>query len=76
MTFQDWAAYFRANQDHLDNLSWDDTYQLTARELRVIRHSLPQFQQGEHSEGKHLYQKTKALGDPDYVAAIRLFIKE
>jgi rubrerythrin len=76
MTFHDWAAYFRANQDHLDNLSWDDTYRLTARELRVIRHSLPQFQQGEHSEGKHLYQKAKALGDPDYVAAIRLFIKE
>ena len=76
MNFSDWTRYFSANQDHLDNLSWDDTYQLTPSELRVIRHSLPQFQQGEHSEGKHLYQKAKALGDPDYVAAIRLFIKE
>jgi rubrerythrin len=76
MTFADWAAYFRANQAHLDNLSWDDSYQLTVRERRAIRYSLPQFQQGENSEGKHLYQKAKALGDPDYVAAIRLFIKE
>lgn len=76
MTFHDWTAYFQANQDHLDHLSWDDSYRLTAYELRAIRHSLPQFQQGEHSEGKHLYQKAKALGDPDYAAAIRLFIKE
>ncbi|WP_133271843.1 ferritin-like domain-containing protein [Hymenobacter radiodurans] len=76
MTFSDWANYFSANQNHLDNLSWDDTYRLTERELRAIRYSLPQFQQGEHSEGKHLYQKAKDLGDPDYVAAIRLFIRE
>jgi rubrerythrin len=76
MTFHDWAAYFRTNQDHLDNLSWDDTYRLTARELRIIRRSLQQFQQGEHSEGRHLYQKAKAFGDPEYIAAIRLFIKE
>jgi hypothetical protein len=76
MTFADWATYFSVNQTHLDNLSWDDTYRLTERELRAIRYSLPQFQQGENSEGRHLYQKAKDFGDPDYVAAIRLFIRE
>ncbi|MCB2378075.1 ferritin-like domain-containing protein [Hymenobacter sp. BT635] len=76
MTFQDWATYFRQNQNHLDQLSWDDTYRLTDREKRQVGHSLQHFQKGESSEGKHLYQRVKDFGNADYTAAIRSFIKE
>ncbi|TGE19324.1 ferritin-like domain-containing protein [Hymenobacter elongatus] len=76
MTFQDWATYFRQNQHHLDQLSWDDPYRLNDREKRQVRHSLQHFQKGESSEGKHLYQRVKAVGDAEYTAAIRLFIKQ
>ncbi|KAA9338377.1 hypothetical protein F0P96_05960 [Hymenobacter busanensis] len=76
MTFADWTTYFRQNQTHLDDLSWDDTYRLTARERRAVARSLQHFQRGESSEGKHLYQRVKDTGNTDHVAAIRLFIGE
>jgi hypothetical protein len=76
MTFSNWAAYFRANQIHLDNLSWDDPYLLTEREKRAVGRSLQHFQRGESSEGKHLYQHAKDYGDADYLTAMRLFIGE
>ncbi|GAA4375832.1 ferritin-like domain-containing protein [Hymenobacter koreensis] len=76
MTFANWTAYFRANQTHLDDLSWDDTYRFTDRERRAVGRSLQHFQRGESSEGKHLYQRAKDTGNADYVAAIRLFISE
>lgn len=76
MTFADWTAYFRANKNHLADLSWDDTYRLTEREKRAAGRSLQHFQRGESSEGRHLYHHAKASGDADYLAAMRLFIGE
>ncbi|KUG06693.1 ferritin-like domain-containing protein [Solirubrum puertoriconensis] len=76
MTFADWAEYFRANQNHLAELSWDDTHRLTDRERRAAGRSLQHFQRGESSEGHHLYHHAQASHDADYLAAMRLFIAE
>ncbi|WP_162910874.1 ferritin-like domain-containing protein [Hymenobacter oligotrophus] len=76
MTFADWTAYFRANQNHLAELSWDDTYRLTERERRAAGRSLQHFQRGESSEGHHLYHHAQTSHDADYLAAMRLFIAE
>ncbi|GGE95569.1 ferritin-like domain-containing protein [Hymenobacter cavernae] len=76
MTFQNWAAYFRANQHHLDNLSWDDTYQLTEREKRAVRRSVQHFQKGESSAGSHFRQQAQQLGDADYAQTLDLFLQE
>lgn len=76
MTFTDFKTYFEANQGHYADLAWDDPHQLTAAELRDVRASLQTFQRGESSEGHFLYARAKRLGDPEYTAAMRLFIKE
>ena len=76
MTFTDFKTYFQANQGHYENLAWDDPHQLTAHELRAVRASLQTFQRGESSEGHYLYARARQLGDPEYLAAMRLFIKE
>jgi len=76
MTFADFTAHFAANQTRYDDLAWDDPHRLTAAELRAVRGSLQAFQRGESSEGHFLYARAKQLGDADYVAAMRLFIKE
>ena len=76
MTFADFTAYFEANQGRYADLAWDDPHQLTAPELRAVRASLQTFQRGESSEGHFLYARAKRLGDADYLAAMRLFIKE
>ena len=76
MTFTDFKTYFEANQGHYADLAWDDPHQLTPSELRAVRSSLQTFQRGESSEGHYLYSRAKQLGDPEYTAAMRLFIKE
>jgi len=76
MTFADFTAHFLVNQTRYADLAWDDPHRLTAAELRAVRGSLQAFQRGESSEGHFLYARAKQLGDPDYVAAMRLFIKE
>ncbi len=76
MTFTDFKTYFQANQNHYADLAWDDPHQLTAHELRAVRASLQTFQRGESSEGHYLYARAQQLGDAEYTAAMRLFIKE
>ena len=76
MTFADFTTYFAANQHHYADLAWDDPHQLTPAELRAVRSSLQTFQRGESSEGHYLYARARQLGDADYTAAMRLFIKE
>ena len=76
MIFTDFKTYFQANQGHYADLAWDDPHQLNAYELRAVRASLQTFQRGESSEGHYLYSRAKQLGDAEYTAAMRLFIKE
>ena len=76
MTFTDFKDYFEANQNRFADLAWDDPHLLSPAERRAVRSSLQAFQRGESSEGHYLYARAKQLGDPEYTAAMRLFIKE
>jgi hypothetical protein len=76
MSYLHWAKYFENNQSHFRHIHWNEPDILTDEEQRIITPSLQQFQEGENSEGKHLYQFARSLNDPEYLSSIRLFIKE
>lgn len=76
MNFQYWKKYFADNQSHFEDIDWDAVDQLNREERNCIHDALQQFQKGEHSEGKHLFNYAKKFGDPEYIEAIKLFIKE
>ncbi|MEO6150219.1 MAG: ferritin-like domain-containing protein [Mucilaginibacter sp.] len=74
-----WIRHFKANacQKRVD---WAIAPDITQQEMNTILHSLQAWQLGETSEGTHLIaaatRYARQIGDPDYVEAIRLFIKE
>jgi hypothetical protein len=76
MNYTYWKEYFESNQNHFKNINWDEPDSLTDHEKSIITKSIQQFQEGENSEGKHLFQFAKTLNDDEYLSAIRLFIKE
>ncbi|MBI3720694.1 MAG: ferritin-like domain-containing protein [Sphingobacteriales bacterium] len=76
MHFKLWKEWFQFNATHFSQINWEGPDELTVKEKQLITSSLQQFQKGEHSEGKHLYQYAKSTGDLSYVDAIKLFIKE
>ena len=75
-----WVAYFRANAATGQRIVWDAGAEVTAEELAAIGRSLQAWQLGETSEGRHLRaaaaRYAECVGDPDYPAAIDLFIRE
>jgi hypothetical protein len=75
-----WCEYFQANAQSLLDIPWERGAGLTPGEREVIAASLQGFQLGESSEGRHFLECAKAyaaaVGDPDYVTALRLFIGE
>jgi hypothetical protein len=79
-TSLDWRRYYEHNARSLLEIPWHLGADLTADEVAAIAKSLKEFQAGESSEGKHLFQSAKRYsrrtGDREYVAAIRLFIGE
>lgn len=76
MHFNEWKEWFAFNAGHFAHINWEQEDKLTAAEKKLIAKSLQQFQRGENSEGKHLYQFARHTGDVSYAAAIKLFIKE
>jgi len=78
-TSKNWIAHFKANalQKRVD---WDIPPGITSAETSAILASLQAWQLGETSEGKNLIlastKYAKSIGDPLYVAAVQLFIKE
>jgi hypothetical protein len=76
----EWAGYFRDNLADEPAIPWERGAEITAAELIAIGKSLQGWQLGETSDGRHL--RAAAMGyaerisDPDYVAAIDLFIRE
>ncbi|NND78145.1 MAG: ferritin-like domain-containing protein [Flavobacteriales bacterium] len=74
--FKKWRSYFENNQDHLSDLDVSDNNGLKKEELKTIFNSIQQFQKGENSEGKNLYNFAKSWGNQDYFETIKLFIKE
>jgi len=79
-TSLDWRRYYEHNARSLLEIPWHLGADLTADEVAAVSQSLKEFQAGESSEGKHLYRSAQRYaqrtGDPEYVAAIRLFIAE
>jgi hypothetical protein len=79
-TSLEWRQYFEDNAHSLLEIPWHLGPELSPHEITAIAGSLQEFQAGESSEGKHLYQYAREYaeraGDPEYVAAIRLFIAE
>jgi rubrerythrin len=75
-----WRAYFSGNCQGANLLRCETEVRLDSSERRSVIKSLQAFQLGESSEGLHLYrcaeQYAKTSGDPQYLEAIKLFIRE
>jgi len=75
-----WRDYFLRNAQTLLDIPWERGAEVTDTEKEAIAESVREFQLGESSEGRHLLQAAQdyaaRTGDPDYVEAIRLFIRE
>ncbi len=76
MEFKDWKEYFVQNQNHFDDINFEDHDQLSAEERVLISSSVQQFQRGESSEGRHLFAFAKEFANPEYLECIKLFIRE
>ncbi len=71
-----WLNYFHHNRDHRRPVPWDLGLRVEAK-LRVpLVRSLQRFQVGESGEGTHLRAQAARTGDPAYMEAIDLFVKE
>ncbi len=79
-TSAQWVAYFRANADVDRPYPWERGAEVTAPELAAIGRSLQAWQLGETSDGWHLRaaaaRHAGQTGDPDFLVAIELFIRE
>ncbi len=76
----EWVAYFQANAANLKEVPWDAGAGVTPEELDRIAESLRAWQLGETSDGRHLLLAAEnyaaEVGDPEFLAAVRLFILE
>ncbi len=74
-----WIGYFQANANQ-KRVNWNIAPTITLDEIATILQSLQAWQLGETSEGAHLIAASTKyayrIGDPDYVDAVKLFIKE
>lgn len=74
-----WKLHFRDNLTK-QRVDWAVQPQITQEEKENILYSLKAWQLGETSEGKHLLaaatRYANRIGDPEYVDAVKLFIKE
>jgi hypothetical protein len=79
-TAAEWAAYFRANLAKDPHVPWAEGAGVSAAELTAIGRSLQAWQRGETSDGRRLRAAARRyagrVGEPDYLAAIDLFIRE
>ena len=76
----EWVAYFERNAAELRPVPWEAGAGVTDAELAKIAASLRGWQLGETSDGSHLLaaarQYASAIGDPEFIDAVRLFIAE
>jgi len=74
-----WKKHFENNLVR-ERINWSLRPHLTAEEKKQILYSLKAWQLGETSEGKHLLAASEKYArktcDPDYVDAVKLFIRE
>jgi hypothetical protein len=78
-TSKKWIAHFKSNSTQ-QRVNWDLPPDITPKQIAVIIHSLQAWQLGETSDGRHLLHAAaiyaNKIGDPYYVEAVTLFIKE
>ncbi|MBO9700438.1 MAG: ferritin-like domain-containing protein [Sporocytophaga sp.] len=78
-TSKKWTQHFNINaiQQRVD---WNLKPEISETEIASILYSLQAWQLGETSDGAHLLHAStlyaNKIGDPDYIDAIKLFIKE
>ncbi|WP_428330493.1 ferritin-like domain-containing protein [Mucilaginibacter sp.] len=74
-----WIKHFKANALQ-KRINWAQEPNISTDEIETILHSLQAWQLGETSEGKQLIAAAEKyaakIEEPEYVEAIRLFIKE
>jgi len=79
-TSAEWVAYFRHNADTLLDVPWELGVKFTPEERELVAASIPTWQLGESSDGRHLRgaaeRYANQTGDTDFVEAINLFIGE
>ncbi len=76
----EWSVHFERNARCLRPIPWSLGAGVTDAELASIAGSLRAWQLGETSDGSHLlaasHNYATSIGDPEFVAAVRLFIAE
>lgn len=79
-TSTEWCEYFATNAEVPCDIPWGQGADLTEQERSNIASSLQAWQLGETSDGSHLLAAAKRyanrIRDPEFVAAVKLFIKE
>ncbi|WP_206106491.1 ferritin-like domain-containing protein [Ilyomonas limi] len=74
-----WVLHFTQNSTK-QRINWSTAPCITAAEKKAILHSLQAWQLGETSDGSQLLcaatKYATAIGEPSYIDAIALFIKE
>ncbi len=80
-TSRAWVAYFHGNAGTAATLARPEATRALPEDVRrTVAGSLPAWQLGETSDGRHLraaaQQYSVAHGDPDFLAAVDLFIRE
>lgn len=71
-----WLRYFEHNGKNRREIPWKDGITISSSVRAPLIRSLQRFQVGESGEGHHLRKQAATTNDPDYMAAINLFIKE
>lgn len=74
-----WRAHFEENLTH-QRIDFCQRPRITPEQKRAILYSLKAWQLGETSDGRHLLaaagRYARRIGDPLYVEAVKLFIRE
>ncbi len=75
-----WISHFTHSAAHPPEIDFSKSGHISPLEKGIITSSIQKFQLGEGSDGYHLIVAAARYGeqfnDPDYLIAIRLFIKE
>jgi hypothetical protein len=78
-TSKKWIEHFICNSAQ-QRIDWSIEPSISSKEVSTILHSLQAWQLGETSNGVHLIRAStlyaQKINDPDYIKAVKLFIKE
>ncbi|HKE97893.1 MAG TPA: ferritin-like domain-containing protein [Actinomycetes bacterium] len=69
-------GYYERNAADRMAIPWERGVQLPSALRRSLARSIQRFQVGESGDGAHLLRKAGRIGDPEYLAALRLFVAE